>query len=131
VGEKTDAAGAAELAEKITAAYSTVDLAGFGALLADDVRWGDDGYPRACRNREDVMRTFGEFASSGVRADVVEVHTGPRGVACRLHVNWPERSDRGRGVDFFHVFMLRQGLVGEIRRYDDADSARAAIGSDD
>jgi hypothetical protein len=131
VGEEADPVGAADLASRITAAYSTVDLAGFAALLADDVRWGDDGHPRACRNRDDVMRMFGEFASSGVRADVVEVHTGPRGVACRLHVNWPGRADRGRGFDFFHVFMRRAGLVGEIRRYDDVDSARAAIGAED
>lgn len=128
MGETADPTGAADLAARITAAYSTVDLAGFAALLADDVRWGDDGYPRACRNRDDVMRTFGELASTGVRADVVEVHTGPRGVACRLHVNWPDPADSNRGTDFFHVFMLRDGMIGEIRRYDDSASAREAIG---
>jgi hypothetical protein len=115
------------LAEQISAAYRSADLTAFGSLLADDVRWGDDDHPNRCRSRGDVLRTFAGWMDSGVTADLVDVTTGPLGVACRLHVTWVDPQDRQRGVDFFHVFMVSDGLVREIRRYDDKRSAESAI----
>jgi hypothetical protein len=58
---------------------------------------------------------------------VRDVDTGPGGVALSLAVTWPDPADRDRGEKFLHVFLVRDGEVREIRRYDDAASARAAI----
>jgi ketosteroid isomerase-like protein len=117
------------LADRIRAAYQGADLQAFGALLAEDARWGDDDHPNRCRGRADVLRTFGSLLSSGVTAEVLDTRSGPDGVLCRLHVNWTDPADRHRGVDFVHVFLIRDGQIAEIRRYDDEASAAAAIGA--
>jgi len=46
----------------------------------------------------------------------------------RLHVDWPDRSDRRRREGFFHLYLVRDGQIAEIRRYDDRDSAIEALG---
>lgn len=113
--------------ERIRAAYATGDLTGLGALLAADARWGDDSHPNRCRGRDDVLRTFSDWLGHGVTAEVLDTDTGPLGVACRLRVHWADPADRPRGIEFFHVFMLRDGLIAEIRRYNDVRSAKHAI----
>jgi ketosteroid isomerase-like protein len=118
-----------DLAGRICAAYEGADLDAFGALLAEDARWGDDDHPNRCRSRADVLRTFTSWVNSGVTARVLRVDSGPHGVLCRLHVDWIDPADRARGADFFHVFMISGGLITEIRRYDDPASAAQAIGS--
>jgi ketosteroid isomerase-like protein len=115
------------LADRIRAAYQSADLAGLSDLLAPDVRWGDDDHPNRCRSRDDVLRTFSGWLGKGVSADVLNTDTGSFGVAFRLHVNWTDPTDRARGFQSFHVFMLRDGQITEIRRYNDSRSARKAI----
>jgi hypothetical protein len=116
------------LAQQVRSAYQGADLETFGALLADNVRWGDDDHPYRCRSRDEVLRTFADWVGPGrVTADVIGVDSGPFGVLCRLHVNWVNPKDRARGTDFIHVLMTRDGLVTEIRRYDDLESATTVI----
>ena len=54
-----------DLAERVRAALCDRDLQAFGALLSDEVRWGSDGHPRACRNRTDVLATFSRLMNEG------------------------------------------------------------------
>lgn len=115
------------MAERIRAAYERADIDGFSELLADDVRWGDDSHPNRCRSRRDVLNTFAGWVGSGVSAKVTDLDTGPQGVACKLHIDWVDPNDKARGAGFWHVLMVRDGLVTEIRRYNDAKSARKAI----
>jgi ketosteroid isomerase-like protein len=115
------------MAERIRAAYEQADLDGFGELLADDVRWGDDSHPNRCRGRHDVLNTFSGWVGSGVSATVTDLDTGAEGVACRLRVEWVDPGDNVRGVNFWHVLVVRDGRITEIRRYNDARSARKAI----
>ncbi len=49
----------ADIADRLRAALTARDLDAFGMLLSDDVRWGSDDHRRACRNRSDVLATFG------------------------------------------------------------------------
>lgn len=118
-----------ELAARIRSAYEGADLDAFGALLAPDARWGDDDHPHRCRSRADVLRAFAHWLDSGVTAEVLHVQSGPNGVLCRLHVNWVDPRDRPRGMNFTHVFMIRGGVITEIRRYNDPASAAEAIGA--
>lgn len=118
----------AGIAERIRSAYAGADLEAFGELLADDVQWGDDNHPNRCRSRQDVLSTFEGWVAAGVSADVVGVDTGPHGVLARLNIHWTDPSDKRRGSKFIHVFMTGEdGLVNEIRRYNDVRSARKAI----
>lgn len=118
-----------EIANQIRAAFSTRDVTAFGHLLADDVRWGDDAHPRRCRSRADVLATFRGLLTTGVDADITEMTTGAEGVVLRLRVHWPEPEDRRRGTAIFHAYLVRDGKISEIRRYDDRRSAFAAIGA--
>jgi hypothetical protein len=124
----TPSPGRSSIAQEIDAAFATHDVAAFGALLADDVRWGDDDHPRKCRGRSDVLATFARLIAGGVDADVTETLTGRDGVMCCLRVRWPDPNDRRRGTVLYHVYLLRDGRVSEIQRYDDRPSAVAAIG---
>jgi hypothetical protein len=108
-------------------AYQAADVGGLSDLLKPDVRWGDDHHPNRCRSRDDVVRTFSGWLGKGVSADVLDTETGSFGVALRLHVNWTDPNDRARGTEFFHVFMVRDEQITEIRRYNDARSAKKAI----
>lgn len=114
------------ISAQISAAYERADLDGFGRLLADDVRWGEN-HPNECRNRDDVLRTFTGWVGSGVTATVTDLDTGPQGVAVKLQVAWVDPNDEARGQSFWHVLTVRDGLITEIRRYNDAKSARKAI----
>jgi ketosteroid isomerase-like protein len=115
------------IAERVRVVYDTGDVTGLRDLLADDVRWGDDDHPSRCRSRDDVLRTFSGWLGQGVTATVRDARTGPRGVALRLDVAWTDPSDRPRGTEFFHVLMLRDGLIAEVRRFNDVRSAHAVI----
>jgi hypothetical protein len=114
-------------ADRIRKVLEDADLNGFESLLADDVRWGDDDHPRACRSRSDVMSIFSAMYREGVTASVDEVIEGPVGVVCHLRVNWPAQ-DRPDGGDLYHLYVLRGELIAEIRRYDDRRSAVEAAG---
>lgn len=115
------------LVDRIRAAYQASDLQALGALLAEDVRWGDDDHPNRCRSRADVLSTFERWTGTGVSAQILDTRSGPQGVLCRLRVDWADPADRPRGATFIHVFLVRDGLITEIRRYDDEASATAAI----
>lgn len=119
------------LANQIRQAFRTHDIAAFGALLSDDVRWGDDDHPRRCRNRSDVLSTFDRLLSSGVDGTITEMVTGAAGILCRLSVTWPENNSRLGERDLYHVYLVTDGRISEIRRYDDRRSAAEAAGVPD
>jgi ketosteroid isomerase-like protein len=116
------------LAEKVRQSLTTHDLDAFGALLTDDVSWGDVGHPRGCRNRSDVLATFGQLLNKGVDGHITELETGPSGILCGLTVDWPDGDPRSADTSLFHVYIVRDGQICEIRRYDDRDSAAEAAG---
>jgi hypothetical protein len=115
-----------DVAAHLQSAFATKDLRELGLLLAADARWGDDDHPDKCRSRGDVIGTFGRLLGEGVDGEVTECVVGEKGVAVRLHVQWPEPGD-GRGVDFFQSYVVEGGLVSEIQRHDDRKSAIAAV----
>lgn len=120
---------ASALLEQLRTAIVARDLAAFGALLAEDVRWGDDDNPRACRNRDQVLETFTRILGQGAHADISELTEGPLGVLCALEVRWPEEADRPGDRRLYHTYLVRDGRISEIRRYDDRASAAEAVGA--
>lgn len=119
------------LADRVRLALTTHDLDAFGALLTDDVRWGDGDEPRACRNRSDVLGTFSQFLNKGVNGHITELGTGTAGILCGLTVDWPDSDPRSCDRNLFHVYLVRDGLISEIQRYDDRASAANAAGVTD
>ena len=113
------------LATQLRAAFNARDIDTLAGLLAEDARWGEDpDGPTTCRNRAEIIANFKRLLDEGARASITETTTGPRGVACLLDVEWPD--PRGRS-SFYQVYVVTDGLVTEIRGYDDQDFALAAI----
>jgi len=117
--------GTHAIAVQLRRAYATRDLTLLGPLLADDVRWGDADHPRGCRNRADVLRTYANIMGEGADGDVTEMTEGSEGILCGLSVHWPEGAQRGRPGPLYHVYLVREGKIAEIRPFD--DRARAAV----
>ena len=124
-GTVDDTAG---IADRLRAALTARDLDAFGMLLSDDVRWGSDDHSRTCRNRSDVLATFARLMSEGAEGAITELAVGTEGILCGLAVAWPRPSHHPDDRNLFHVYLVRDGRIIEIQRYDDRDSAAEAAG---
>ncbi len=111
-------------------AFAAKDLDLLGSLLADDARWGDDDAVNKCRGRDQVVGTFSRLLDEGVDGRVEECRAGPNGVLCKLRVDWPGSGDRSQRESLFHLYVVRDERIVEIRRYDDYDSALEALEDD-
>ena len=121
----------ASLTNQLREALASRDLEAFGALLSDDVRWGDDSHPRGCRNRSEVLKTFARALSTGVDGTVSELESGTQGILCRFDVTRPGDDPRSDDVDVFHVYLVSDGQIVQILRFFDRESAANAAGLSD
>jgi ketosteroid isomerase-like protein len=116
------------LVDQVRDALAARDLDAFGDLLTDDVRWGDEGHPRGCRNRAEVLKTFSRGMAEGLDGSASELERGRNGILCRLNVTWPEGHPRADDTDVFHVYLVRDEHIYQILRFFDRDSAASAAG---
>jgi len=116
------------LAERLRHAYEERDLDQLAPLLAEDVTWGDVTHPRGCRNKAEVLATFAAVMSGGVEGEVTELSVGAHGLLCALALRWPEGHERADRLVLFHVYLLRDGLIGEIVPFDERGPAALAAG---
>ncbi len=115
------------IADSLRRALASRDWDALAPLLAEDVRWGDGDDPRSCRNRGDVLALMAARLAEGADAEIGELVEGSAGVLCRLDVRWPESSGR-RARTLYHVYRVEDGLVREIRPFDDRDEAAEVAG---
>ena len=116
------------LVEQVREALVTRNLDAFGSLLGDDVRWGGDQHPRACRSRADVVATFTRIIAEGAEGKVMDIAAGPRGIVCELAVTWSRGENRSDERVLYHLYLVRDGRIVEIQPYDDRTSAEVAAG---
>lgn len=115
---------AGELGAALADALVARDPEGLRRFLAPDVRWGDVGTPRGCLGPDEVLATMRAALGRGVEARLDEVVAGSRGVMVTISVAFP-----GEGEwPLFQVYEVADGLVTEVRAFDDADSAAEAAG---
>ena len=120
--------GAEAIAVRLRAAFEVRDPALLAPLLADDVRWGDDDNPNRCRNRGQVLdRLTFAVGAGGIDAEIGDMVAGRHGILCPLVLHRPT----GPAEPIFHVYMVRDDRITEIRRYDDRPSAAEAAGLDE
>jgi SnoaL-like domain len=117
------------LATRLSIAFNARDIDTFRGLLAEDAIWGDDpDAPNTCHNRAEIIAHIKRLLNDGLRAQIVDTTTGPRGIAALLEVEWPDPADaRPDRISFYQVFVVTDGLVTEIQGHDDQDSALTAI----
>jgi len=116
------------VATLLRAAFETGDLTSFGALLADDVWWGDDDRPPRCRGRSDVLATFSRLVGQGVQTTVSDIAVGPFGLVAIVQARWVDTRDTRKESALYHEYLIRGGLVTQISRYEALDAALEAIG---
>jgi ketosteroid isomerase-like protein len=114
-----------ELLASIRAAWESADLDAVTALLAPDVTWGAPGDPiPTCQNREQVLSWYERSFSRGVRGSVVDVAWVGERVVVGLLVTGTENAEAyGGQVERWQVLAIRDGLIRDIRGYEDRASA--------
>jgi SnoaL-like domain len=117
------------LATRLQTAFNARDIDTLRSLLAEDATWGEDPEGETfCRGRSDIIRRLKQLLGAGVQATIEETTTGLRGIAVRLHVDWPEPDDQRPELQtIYQAYMVTDGLLAEIHGHDDEESALAAI----
>jgi hypothetical protein len=121
---------AERLAELIGQALAAADLNAYADLLHPDVRWGAPGDPDPpCQNRAQVLAWYRGGRDAGVRARVTETIAVGDKILVGLQVSRTENErGLGGGVDRWQVLTLRDGMVADIRGFDNRAEATAAAG---
>jgi hypothetical protein len=119
-----------ELGERIRSAFDSNDLSSVEVLLHPDVRWGPPGgSPAECTNRRQVVSWWARSRDAGASAEVAEVVVGDGKILVGFRVRGTEGAELQGGVaDRWQVLTLRDGLIGDIRGYDDRERAALAAG---
>lgn len=113
------------IAESLRAALSDGNLEKFADLLDPRVTWGapDDPEP-SCQNRKQVLAWYANGRAAGRRAEIRSITINEDKILVTMFVT----SLGEDGSDRWQVLRVANGLVADIRGYDDEADARAAAG---
>lgn len=122
-----------ELVERFWTAMESADVDSSSELFAPDVCWGPPGDPDSgCHNREEVLAWYRAARDLGVRAEVTEIVAGTDRLLVGLRITGsPAADDEGDKVVRWQVLSLRDGVIADIRGYDDRESAATQAGITD
>lgn len=119
-----------DLAGRVRAALESGDLDAYGDLLDPDVCWGPPDDPDSgCHDRDEVLAWYRAARDRGMRATVTEVVAGADCLLVGLTVSGSPAAD-AQGGDFarWQVLSLKDGLVADIRGFDDRGLAATSAG---
>jgi ketosteroid isomerase-like protein len=120
----------AELAETVKQALDSGDIEKYATLLAPDATWGaPDDNEWGCHDRREVLGWYRRAREAGMRAEVSEVVVGTDKLLVGLRVSGRAEADEQSGpVDRWQVLTIRDGLVADIRGFEDRDEAARRAG---
>jgi ketosteroid isomerase-like protein len=117
-------------AEAVAARLRTVlesqDLAAYGDILAENVRWGPEGEtPETCHSRAEVIARLTRQRAAGLQTRLLEIVTRDDMVLLGLMVKRANGAAREEAV--YQILRVRDGEVVDIRGYPSrADAAERA-----
>ncbi len=116
--------------DRLRTALESQNVNRLAELLAPDVTWGAPGDPNPpCRNSDQVIRWYQDGFDNGVRTTVREVTPLGDNVLVGLSVTGnPAAGDADGAVDRWEVLAITDGLVSDIRGFEDRESAVAHAG---
>ena len=118
-----------DVARRLRAALDSGQLDAFGALLADNVRWGgEEDTPDTCHSRADVLRRLQKMRGGGMETRVVDVVPGENSVLLELRISQPASDGSTRQRTVFQALTLRDGLVSDIRGFPSRTEAAERAG---
>jgi ketosteroid isomerase-like protein len=110
----------------LRAALESRDSDVFGALLADDVRWGGpEDTSETCHSREDVLKRLAGRSAAGVETTLLEVVPGANSMLVGFRVRRPEAGGSRRERTVYQVMTLRGDRIVDIRGYPHPEEAAA------
>jgi ketosteroid isomerase-like protein len=116
------------IANRLRSALTSRDIEAFGALLSDDVQWGDGDNPRACHNRADVIATLTRALLTGADGTLVDLQSGKKGIFCQFKVTPPRSELQSEDRDVYHVYHVKDDQIYLIRSFEDRTSAAKSAG---
>lgn len=125
----TDLAEMEQIAGQVQAALQTADLTGYRELLDPNVTWGapDDMNP-GCRNRDQVLAWYRRGRAKGVRADVFETVVRNDKILVGLSIVGDQApSDPRSDTNRWQILTVRDGLVADIRGFEERDAAMSRM----
>lgn len=115
------------LLDRIRAALDSGEVSRFADLLAPDVTWGAPGSNNPpCKSDRDVIRWYKRGFDRGIRGRVIEVSPFGDNVLIGMMVTGNPAAENGGQVERWQVLAVSEGLVKDIRGYEDRASAVAA-----
>jgi hypothetical protein len=116
------------VAARLRAAVASNDLAAYGALLDEHVRWGgEEDTPDTCHNRTQVLEHLARQQRAGMRTTLLDVTPGTDAVLLALHVTWPVAEGFARERTVYQVLKVRDQHIVDIRGYSSRASAARQI----
>jgi ketosteroid isomerase-like protein len=125
-----DSLQAEGLAVLIGQALAAADLDAYADLLHPQVRWGAPGDPSPpCQNRAQVLAWYRAGRAAGTTARLTETVVAGDRILIGLRVSRTE-ADAGASdeSDRWQVLTIRDGLVADIRGFDNREEAAATAG---
>jgi ketosteroid isomerase-like protein len=105
------------------------DVEAMFALLAPDVRWGPaDDSVSGCHNRRQVRAWYQAAFDQGVRATVTEVVPAGDHLLVGLAVTGRFEGGEEGSTERWQVLTVRDGLIADIRGFDDRREAAVRAG---
>ncbi|MGA2837751.1 MAG: nuclear transport factor 2 family protein [Acidimicrobiales bacterium] len=125
-----DTAAMGHVAGQIRDALESADLDRFRDLLDPDVTWGPpDEVNSGCRNRDQVLAWYRRGRARGVRAVVTETGIHGDRILVGLSVfDGGTPSESGDPTERWQIMTVRDGLVADIRGFDDRTAAVSRLG---
>ena len=112
--------------DRIRAAFDLGEIDSFAALLAPDVTWGAPGSTNPpCKRDRDVLKWYQRGFDRGVRGRVVEVSPFGDNVLVGMMVSGSSTAGTGGEVERWQVLAPSEGLVEDIRGFENRASAVA------
>lgn len=118
------------LAAMIGQALTSADLDAYADLLHPQVRWGAPGNASPpCQNRAQVLAWYRAGRDAGMRARVTETAVAGDKILVGMRVSGAEgEPDTSDEANRWQVLTLRDGMVADIRGFDNRDEAVATAG---
>ena len=119
-----------DLVPRVRYALESADLDAMSSLLAPDARWGPpDDQVSGCHSRDEVLAWYRGGRASGARAKVTELVEGRGTLLVGLEVSGTQgAAEQGGTAERWQVLTLRDGLVADIRGFNDRAEAAARAG---
>jgi len=117
------------VAARLRTAIQSGDVAAFGDVLDDNVRWGGEvDTPETCHNRAQVVTRLSAQRAAGVETEIIEVVPARDAVLLGLNVKRPVPGGFARQRTMYQVLKVRGGRVVDIRGYGSRTDAAAQAG---